>query len=67
MAARTDSLGQLARVFVHMAHEVYAREARLKHERFAVTINEAQKAESVAAITDTDYFQALRQKVQRHP
>lgn len=66
LAARTDSLGQLARVFVRMAHEIYSREARLKHERFAVSVDEAQKAESVSAVTDTDYFQSLRQKVQRH-
>lgn len=32
VAARPDALGQLARVFQGMAHEVYAREQRLKHQ-----------------------------------
>jgi DNA-binding NtrC family response regulator len=32
VAARSDALGQLARVFQGMAHEVYAREQHLKHQ-----------------------------------
>jgi signal transduction histidine kinase len=32
VAARTDALGQLARVFQHMAHEVFAREQHLQHQ-----------------------------------
>jgi CheY-like chemotaxis protein len=43
---REDELGQLARVFVRMAGEVAAREAKLQ----------------VSEITETEYFQTLQQK-----
>ena len=61
---RPDALGQLARVFVRMAGEVAAREAQLKQEIrvLRIEIDETQKARQVSEITETDYFQALRQK-----
>lgn len=59
---RADELGQLARVFVRMAHEVQAREERLKQQVQAlrIEIDEARKAVQVAEITETEYFQRLR-------
>lgn len=46
VAVRSDELGQLARVFQHMASEVYAREQRLKQQVQAlrIQIDEAKKA-----------------------
>lgn len=65
VAARSDELGQLARVFQRMAREVYAREQRLKQEvhRLRIEIDEGRTARQVAEITETDYFQELQRKV----
>jgi CheY-like chemotaxis protein len=65
VAARSDELGQLARVFQRMAREVYAREQRLKQEvhRLRIEIDERRTARQVAEITETDYFQDLQRKV----
>jgi len=61
---RSDSLGQLARVFLRMAGEVAAREAQLKKEIqvLQIEIDHAQKARQVSEITETEYFQELRRK-----
>jgi CheY-like chemotaxis protein len=61
VAARDDALGQLARVFQHMAREVYAREQRLKQQvqELRIELDEAKQAQKVAEITDTEYFQDL--------
>ncbi len=66
VTARGDELGTLARVFERMAREVQAREDKLKKEVQAlrVEIDEARKARQVDEITQTDYFQQLRQKAQ---
>ena len=65
VAARSDALGQLARVFQRMAREVYAREQRLKQEvrRLRIEIDERRTARQVAEITETDYFRDLQRKV----
>ncbi|HXH84826.1 MAG TPA: response regulator [Candidatus Tectomicrobia bacterium] len=65
VAARPDALGQLARVFVNMAREVAAREAELKKEIrvLRIEIDHAQKSRQVSEITETEYFQDLRRKV----
>jgi CRP-like cAMP-binding protein len=62
---RTDELGQLARVFQRMAREVEAREDRLKKEvkELRIEIDKVKQARQVAEITDTEYFQELRSKV----
>jgi CheY-like chemotaxis protein len=62
--SRTDELGQLARVFVRMADEVAAREAKLRQEiqTLRIEIDEVQKARQVSEITETEYFQTLQQK-----
>jgi two-component system cell cycle response regulator len=64
VAARTDALGQLARVFSRMAGEIAAREARLQQQihGLRIEIDEAQKTRQVSEITETEYFQALQQK-----
>lgn len=64
VARRTDTLGQLARVFQRMAREVIAREQRLQQQvhELRIEIDEARQSRQVAAITETDYFQQLRTK-----
>jgi CheY-like chemotaxis protein len=64
VARRADALGQLARVFVRMAGEVAAREGMLRQEihTLRIEIDEAQKARQVSEITETEYFQTLREK-----
>ncbi len=63
IAQRPDELGQLARVFQRMAREVYAREQQLKQEvqQLRIEIDEVKKARQVAEITETEYFQHLRE------
>jgi methyl-accepting chemotaxis protein len=62
VATRADELGQLTRVFQHMAHQIYAREQRLKQQvqELRIELDETQQADHVAEITETDYFQQLR-------
>jgi len=58
-----DELAHLARVFGRMAVEVQAREERLKRqvEELRIEIDEVKKAKQVAEITETEYFQDLRE------
>jgi CheY-like chemotaxis protein len=65
VAERGDALGQLARVFQRMAHEVELREQALKRQvqQLRIEIDGARAARQVAAITETDYFQDLQRKV----
>jgi len=67
IAQRTDGLGQLARVFQHMAEEVYAREQRLKQQvqELIIELDQAKKERQVAEITDTEYFRQLQAKAQK--
>jgi len=64
VAARTDALGNLARVFQRMAREVRLREERLKRQvqELRIQIDETRQAKKVAEITETDYFRQLRQQ-----
>lgn len=66
VAARPDDLGELARTFRRMLDAVQAREARLHAQVQALNleIDEARKSREVSAITDTEYFRALRAKAQ---
>ena len=66
VAARPDELGQLARVFQHMAGEVYAREQRLKQQvaELRIGVNKFRKAQQVSQITGTAYFKQLRGQAQ---
>jgi DNA repair ATPase RecN len=67
VARRTDELGQLARVFQRMVRQVYSREQTLKRQvaELRIEIDEVKKANQVAEITETDYFQQLQQKARR--
>jgi len=71
VARRTDELGNLARIFLRMALEVQAREHRLNQQiqELRIEIDEVKKAQQVADITETDYFQELRDKAKslRYP
>jgi DNA-binding response OmpR family regulator len=67
VADRQDPLGNLARVFIRMAHEVYNREAKLR-ERAKLTdlsVNLEQKARTVDQITSSDFFQQLKSRTRR--
>jgi DNA-binding response OmpR family regulator len=61
---RPDELGQLARVFERMAHEIAAREQQLKQQIqvLSIEIDQAKRARQVSEITETEYFQELRKK-----
>ena len=67
VAARTDALGQLARLFQRMERAVSVREQRLRQEvqKLRIVIDEARQAKQVAEITATDYFQCLRSQAQQ--
>ncbi|MBM3150605.1 MAG: HAMP domain-containing protein [Chloroflexi bacterium] len=58
VARGADELGQLARVFSHMAVQVQAREQKLKQdlEKLQIEIDEVKRAHQVAEITGTEYF-----------
>ena len=61
VSQRRDALGQLARVFQHMAKEVYAREQRLKQEvqQLRIELDEARQTRQVTEVTESDYFRQL--------
>ncbi|MBK7454637.1 MAG: GAF domain-containing protein [Anaerolineales bacterium] len=67
VAARTDALGELARVFAKMADEVRIREQRLKRQlaQMQLDIEEKKlaKAETVAIYIPMDRRQAMAQHV----
>jgi len=66
VATRADELGQLARVFQRMAREVQARERRLKQQvqELRIEVDQVKRARQVAEITDTGYFEQLREKAE---
>jgi sigma-B regulation protein RsbU (phosphoserine phosphatase) len=59
-----DEVAALSRVFAKMAAGVKAREYQLKKqvEELRIEIDHNKKDRQVAEITDTDYFQGLKQK-----
>jgi len=62
VAARTDALGQLARLFQRLERAVSAREQQLRQEvqELRIVIDEVRQARKVAEITESEYFQRLR-------
>jgi two-component system cell cycle response regulator len=64
VAVRDDALGNLARIFQHMAGEVAARERALQEQlrELRIEIDEAKTGRQVAEITETDYFRDLQRK-----
>ncbi len=59
-----NKLGQLARVFQHMAQQVKSREQHLEQQvqQLQVTINKGQKKRLVAEIAATDHFRQLQKR-----
>ncbi|NWJ45993.1 MAG: cyclic nucleotide-binding domain-containing protein [Chloroflexi bacterium] len=59
---RTDPLGQLARIFGHMAQEVYNREQTLKRQvqELKIEIDQVKLAHQISQITDNDNFSDLQ-------
>ncbi|GAB4383281.1 MAG: hypothetical protein Kow00121_44900 [Elainellaceae cyanobacterium] len=59
-----SKLGQLARVFRHMAQEVNSRERHLEQQvhRLQVVIDEGQKKRLVADIAATDHFRQIQKR-----
>ncbi len=66
VARREDALGRLARVFESMAREVRAREQRLREEvhELRIEIDVTRKARQVAEITETSYFETLKDRAE---
>jgi HAMP domain-containing protein len=64
VAARTDELGQLARVFQNMGAQVVNREQNLKQQvlELRIEIDEAKKKREVDQIVDSDMFRDLQKK-----
>ncbi len=61
-----DDLGKLVRVFLHMAQQIKAREENLQQQKsMQIEVDEAKKARQVAQVTETEYFQQLKHKVQK--
>ena len=68
---RNDEMGGLARVFSSMAAQVYERERNLKEEvtdlrekvQLFIEIDEVKKARDIHEITESDYFNELRKRV----
>ncbi len=69
---RKDELGGLARVFSRMAEQVQSREQTLKDEvkdlqvkiNLFIQIDQDRKEMQVREITETEYFETLRKRVQ---
>jgi len=66
IAQRSDELGQLARMFQRMAHEVCVREQQLEQQvqELRIEVNQAQSREQVQDITESEFFVELQHKVQ---
>jgi C4-dicarboxylate-specific signal transduction histidine kinase len=62
-----DDMGQLVRVFMKMAEEVRVREQKmeLQMQELRIEIDETKKANQVAEITGTQYFQELQYKAKK--
>jgi two-component system, cell cycle response regulator len=62
VAARTDGLGQLTRLFQQMVRDYHRREQQLKREvrELRIEVDKTRQAQQVGKITGTDYFQGLR-------
>ena len=67
VAARSDELGQLARIFQAMVQQVKVREEKLKQqvEELRIEIDQAKQERQVAEIVGTDSFKNLKEKLKR--
>jgi CheY-like chemotaxis protein len=67
VSARSDDLGELARAFGRMVHEMTQREAALRAQLAEIQrldVDVVSRSQAVAEITDSEYFQQLRAKAQ---
>ncbi len=64
VAVRSDTLGNLARVFQRMAREIYARQQRLEYQvqELRIELNDVRQQSQVDEITETQYFRQLQEK-----
>jgi C4-dicarboxylate-specific signal transduction histidine kinase len=62
-----DDMGQLVRVFLHMAWQIKAREQKLKQQvtQLRVEIDETKRANHVAEITENEHFLQLQRRIQK--
>lgn len=60
-----DEVSHLGQAFGRMAQQVLRREENLRQqvEQLRIQIDEAKRARQVAEVTETEYFQTLRQRV----
>jgi nitrate/nitrite-specific signal transduction histidine kinase len=67
VAARSDELGQLARVFQNMAEKVKIREESLEKQvaELRIEIDKTRQAQQVAEIVETDSFKNLKDKLKK--
>ena len=65
-ATRQDEVGELARTFQRMGTEVVERERALRDQvaRLRVEIDRTRVDEAVSEITETEYFQQLRERAE---
>jgi CheY-like chemotaxis protein len=66
VAERGDDLGELARAFGRMIHEINQREATLRMQLAGIQrleIDATSRSRAVSEITESEYFQQLRAKV----
>lgn len=65
-ATRQDEVGELARTFQRMGTEVVERERALREQvaRLRVEIDRTRVDEAVSEITETEYFQQLRERAE---
>ncbi|MBU6311601.1 MAG: cache domain-containing protein [Actinomycetales bacterium] len=65
-ATRQDEVGELARTFQRMGTEVVERERVLREQvaRLRVEIDRTRVDEAVSEITETEYFQQLRERAE---
>ncbi len=66
LAARTDELGTLARVFVRTVQAVAEREQALQQQvrELSIRIDRQEQQRELTRITGTDYFRALKQQAE---
>ena len=62
-----DDIGQLVRVFTHMAQKIESREKNLKQkvQNLNIEVDRAKKARQVEEVTGTEYFQQLQQRAKK--
>ena len=63
-AARKDEVGELARTFRRMGEEIIERERKLREQvaRLTVVVDHGKVAKAVEEITETEYFQRLKER-----